>query len=441
MLNTRLASRPIALGLALLIFAACRSPDFSAVTTRRSNAPQPVTDKYGVSVFRGLDAFRVQAGARQVVSDNTGQFGHSWSKCTNLGLDLLTQLVAERVELANEAAVAARVGDVLSTLEELRKFRGLFPEFIKLGGEPRAEIKGGSIRYSTIDSAWVTVALSVVEARYDAARPALAQRARALIEPQEYSAFVVHDLLSGGASIDAVTGDVTSSEQFSYGDRNSEARPLVLALVGLGLLPSSVWEHMRYSWTEHGGLPVAASYRANAFVELSGQLFFDEMALASRSLGVSHRNYVEASAQVGRVHGHTIWGYAPSCEPPHGYAEFGLERPDVVTPYAAAELATTGVRIAEQNLSRVLDALDWRSGAVADALDPVTRRAVCTDARMLDQSLLFLALHASALRNLARATSWYASAEARLRDMDRTHLPPRGPTQVASDPLGHLEGQ
>ena len=429
--------------LGLLALGACRSPDVSGVTTRRApSAAQPVAQKYGASVFRGLDAFRIAAdGPRQVAADNTGRYGRSWSKCTNLGLDLLTQLVAERAELASETAVAERVADVLSTLESLRKFHGLFPEFLKLDGEPRAEIKGGTIRYSTIDSAWVTVALSVAEARYRDDHPTLARRARTLIESQEYSAFVVDELLSAGASIDAVSGNVTTAARFSYGDRNSEARPLVLALIGLGLLPASVWDHMRYTWTTRAGVPIAAGYHASAFVELSGQLFFDEMALAPSSLGVSHGNYVEASAQAARARGHSIWGYAPSCEPPHGYAEFGLDRPDVVTPYAAAELATTGLPIADQNLSRVLESLDWQGGPAADALDPITRRTVCSEARMLDQSLLFLALQVNALRSLVRATSWHASAEARLRDMDRTHRPPRGPTRVASDPLTHSEGK
>jgi hypothetical protein len=170
-------------------------------------------------------------------------------------------------------------------------------------------------------------------------------------------------------------------------------------------------------------LKLATGYRASAFVELSGQLFFDEMALAPDSLGLSHRNYVEASARVARANQHAIWGYAPSCEPPDGYGEFGLDRPLVVTPYAAAELSTTGVALAEQNFARVLEELDWSGGPVADALDPKSGHSLCQDARMLDQSLLFLALNVGTLRALSRATVWYAAGEARLRDMDRSHRP------------------
>ncbi len=426
MLKTLPAPCRIALLAGAALLGACRSPDAAGLASRRdASAAEPSARKYGALVYRGLEAFRVAPDGQQLVAaDNTGRFGRSWSKSTNLGLDLLTQLVAERVELVNATASAARVAEVLSTLERLRTLHGLFPEFIKLEGVPHAEVKANTIRYSTIDSAWVTVALSIAEARYRVARPELARRARELIGRQNYSAFVASNLLSGGSTIDAVSDAVVESGRFSYGDRNSEARPLVLALVGLGLLPPAVWDAMSYTWTERAGLPLAASYRASAFVELTGQLFFDEMALAPASLGLSHRNYVEASARVAGAKQHVIWGYAPSCEPPEGYAEFGLDRPEVVTPYAAAELSTTGLPIAVANLERVLEALDWSGGPVADALDPVTARTLCPEARMLDQSLLFLALHVGALRDLSRATAWYAPAEARLREMDRTHPAP-----------------
>ncbi|HYP76081.1 MAG TPA: hypothetical protein VER12_09005 [Polyangiaceae bacterium] len=427
----------VALLVGMAALASCRSPDISGTSNRsQANTARPVGHPHGAQVYRGLEVFRVSPdGKQQVAADNTGRFGRSWSKSTNLGLDLLTQLVAERVELASGASSAEHIAEVLSTLEGLRTLHGLFPEFIKLEGTPRAEVKGGTIRYSTLDSAWVTLALSIVEARYQQARPELARRARALIEQQQYSAFIRSALLSDGMSIDAVSGAVVEPARFSYGDRNSEARPLILALIGLGLLPPSAWEHMSYTWSERMGLPVASGYRASAFVELTGQLFFDEMALAPASLGVSHRNYVEASARVARAKTHVIWGYAPSCDPPDGYGEFGLDRPDVVTPYAAAELATTGSSLAARNLDRVLEALTWNGKPVADALDPKTARILCPDARMLDQSLLFLALHVQALRDLARATAWYAPAEARLREMDSTHRPPTEPAarQITED--------
>jgi hypothetical protein len=394
-------------------------------TKAAASAERPPAPRYDALALRGLEAFRVLPGGKaHVVADNTGRFGREWTKCTNLGLDLLTELVAERAGLRSAPRAAQNVEEVLSTLETLRTYHGIFPEFIKLDGVAHAEVKAGTIRYSSIDSAWVTLALSVVEARYRSERSDLAERARQLIQRQDYSALVDSNRLLGGVTIDAVSGAVVDSPRFSYTDRNSEARPLVLALVGLNKLSPAVWDGMSYSWERRAGLPVASGYRASAFVELAGQLFFDEMALAPRSLGLSHENYVKASALLARDKQHVIWGYAPSCAPPDGYAEFGLDRPDVVTPYAAGLLATTRVLVASANLRRLLEALDWSGAPVADALDPTTQRPLCRDARLLDQALLFLALDVEALRTLSRATSWYVSAEARLRAMDRTHPPP-----------------
>ncbi|HET9934320.1 MAG TPA: hypothetical protein VFQ35_26640 [Polyangiaceae bacterium] len=384
--------------------------------------------------LRGLRAFRVSPNGRgHVAGDNTGRYGRAWTKCTNLALDLLTELVAERSSLQGARITAENVSDVLAVLEQLRTFHGIFPEFIKLEGSVHAEVKAGAVRYSSIDSAWVTVALSIAEARYRAERPDLAQRASELLRRQDYSVLVEGRRLLGFVSIDALSGAVLERARFAYGDRNSEARPLVLALTGLGKLPASIWDEMRYSWTLRDGLPVASGYGASAFVELSGQLFFDEMTLAPKSLGLSHENYVKASAQVAHQRHHSIWGYAPSCAASERYAEFGLDNPDVVAPYAAALLATTRVPLAASNLERVFAALDWSGAPFADSLDPVSQRALCAEARMLDQSLLFLSLNVDALRELSRRTSWYASAEARLRDMDRTHAPELNSVAVSSE--------
>ncbi len=404
-----------------LPLSSCRLRDASAEppgTAEQGHA----TKRRDALALRGLHAFRVSPGGHtHVACDNTGRYGRGWTKCTNMALDVLTALVAERRSLQSAEVTANNVSDVLATLANLRTFHGIFPEFIKLEGSVHAELKGGIIRYSSIDAAWVTLALSIAEARYRSERPDLARRASELIRNQDYAPFVERNRLLGFLAIDAASGEVVERARYSYGDRNSEARPLVLALVGLGKLPPSLWDEMRYSWTMRDGLPIASGYGASAFVELSGQLFFDEMSLAPKSLGLSHESYVRASAEVAHRKRHAIWGYAPSCGPGDHYAEFGLDNPEVVAPYAAALLATTRVPSATKNLERVFDALDWSGAPLPDSLDPVTRRAVCDDARMLDQSLLFLSLNVDALRELSRKASWYPSAEQRLREMDRTH--------------------
>jgi outer membrane protein TolC len=344
-----------------------------------------------------------------------------WTKVANLGVDLLATLVAGRAGLVKDGEVHDHVARVLDVLEVLPTYRGIFPEVLKLDGPIAPEVVGGRIRYSSLDSAWATVALSLVTTRSDD----VADRARALIAKQDYGVFVGADgLLGAGFFVDAKTNRPGETFGFSYGDRNSEARPLVNALVGLGKLPVSTWSAMQYGWVRKEDVVVARGWQWSAFVEMTGQLFADEAALSPRSLGRSHAAYLDASVRVARRGGHMVFGYAPACDPARGYAEYGLDRPDVVTPYAAALLATTRDPRAVANLERVLDQAPLDGTPAPDGLDPVTGRARCAVSRSLDQGLFFLSLYADVLASMARQAAWYPSAEQRLRAMDRLAAPP-----------------
>lgn len=400
----------------------------SSASRELSAPPSPLTAlqrRYNAPLLRGVQRFHSELpGARHMAFDNTGRYGSEWTKCTNLALDLLVTLVAERRALIADGPAREHVRRILAVLAELPTYHGLFPEFLRLDGGIRPEIKDGRLRFSTLDSAWVTLALSLTVAHFGQSAPELAAAAERLLDAQDDASLVRDGLLIGGVATDPHAERVLDTFPFSYGDRNSEARPLVLALIGLGQLPPTVWDHMRYTWTRHDDLPLAQGWHASAFVELTGQLFFDEMTLAPRSLGRSHTSYVQASQRVGRRHGHIIWGYAPACAPPDGYAEYGLDRPDLVTPYAAALLATTNHPEALTNLERVLTALELADQPLPDGLDPRTGRVACHVARLLDQALLFLALNVDTLRALTRESPWSAAAEARLRAMDQTHAAP-----------------
>jgi hypothetical protein len=181
---------------------------------------------------------------------------------------------------------------------------------------------------------------------------------------------------------------------------------------------------MRYGWTSQHGAWIGGSFHYNAFAELTGQLFFDEMKLAPESLGKSHTNYVTLTRSVAESRGHAIWGYAPACDSAQGYTEYGLDKPDAVAPYAAAQLASTRDPRALANLQSVLAALPADGKPLVDALDPRTKQPSCHVSRSLDQALVFLAINAPAVQSLTRAAPFYASAEKRLRQMDRDHKPP-----------------
>jgi hypothetical protein len=386
----------------------------------------PLQRAYNSALYEGVAALR-RTGPDRLPGDNTDPNGMRWSKCADLGLDLLDTLVGEDRGLVSGAAARDHVARVLEGLRGLEMHAGIFPEFIRFdgGGGAHAEIKEGRIRYSSIDSAWVTVALSLVEARYRGSDETLAGRARTLIDAQDYGVFVdAKGTMGAGFWVDANTQVVVQSDGFSYDDLNSEARPLVNALVGLGKLPDAAWTGLRYAWVREEGVAVARGWHWSAFVEMTGQLFLDEASLAPGSLGRSHAGYLEANLRVARREGHVIFGYAPACEAPAGYTEYGLDHPSVVAPYAAAELATTGDPRAVENLRRVLAAIPPGARPAPDALEPATANLYCAVARTLDQSLLFLSLNVDALWRITKRARWYASAERRIRALDQTAHPP-----------------
>jgi hypothetical protein len=418
-----------------------------AAVALRGEVPGPslgeLQGKYNALLARGLTRLRANKapGEEHIVGDSTDAAGMYWTKCTNLAVDLIDTLVAEERGLVTAPEAREHVRGILAILGGLRTYHGIFPEIVQIDNGIRAEVKAGRVRYSSVDSAWVTLALTLVEARYqtpdDEAGPAgvelgtgqspgaLSEKARALTASQDYGVFVGADgLLGGGFWVDARTYQKVADFGFSYGDQNSEARPLVLALVGMGKLPASAFDNMRATWALKEGLPVLRGWRWSAFVEMTGELWLDEMALAPLSLGQSHANYIEATTRVARRLGHAVWGYAPACDIERGYSEYGLDRAELVSPYAAGLLAMTGDARALANLERSLAGMPSDGRPMPDGLDPRTGHVVCEVARTLDQSLLFLSLNVDVVRALARRTTWYASAEQRTRELDRTSQPP-----------------
>lgn len=381
-------------------------------------------------------------GQEPIMGDNNDPWGMTWTKCTNLGIHLLSTLVAEQRGLIGADDAKEQIRGVVDILSRLRGHRGIFPENIKIKGGIVGEVVDGRSRFSSIDSAWVTVALSLVEARYKPMGDAIAAQATALIARQDYRAFVGKDgMLGAGFFVDVATDQKVEEIPFAYADRNSEARPLILALVGMGQLPDSAWTKTNYLWGSREGLPLAKGWHFSAFVEMTGALFFDEAKLAPRSLGKSHENYIEASSRVAERNGHSMWGYAPACDAQNSYAEFGLDRPDSVSPYAAALLTLTGNERAIQNLGQVLGAFGGHTRPLPDGLDPFTGIVSCPVARVLDQGLLFLALNADVVRGFVQKTPWYGSAERRLKAMDRKSAGPKNPPPRPSvdEPLSLLE--
>ena len=137
-------------------------------------------DAYNKGVYRGIVAMRAPAdvGDGHVVGDNTDPNGMRWTKCANLGLDLIATLVADARGIVARGEAREHVSKVVDVLAGLTTYAGIFPEVISFDGGIRPEMVEGRVRYSSIDSAWVTVALSLVDGAYRGKDEGLAARAR-----------------------------------------------------------------------------------------------------------------------------------------------------------------------------------------------------------------------------------------------------------------------
>jgi hypothetical protein len=70
---------------------------------------------------------------------------------------MLSTLVAEQRGLVEDADAREDIRRIVDILAGLRTHRGIFPENITIRGGITAEVVDGRSRFSSIDSAWVTL--------------------------------------------------------------------------------------------------------------------------------------------------------------------------------------------------------------------------------------------------------------------------------------------
>ena len=389
-------------------------------------------------LYRGVTRLRSPESPYEFPGDNTGRWGMTYTKPTNLAMDLISTLVAERSGLEPAAAARRHIGRLVDGLEALETHAGVFPEFVRLeDGRVRAERQAGTIVYSALDSAWLHFALSLAEARYKHDDAPLASRVRAMLDLADYSIFVDASFsFKHNVVVDATSRRRRSRSPFGYDNANSEARVTILYLVATGRLSPAAWERVWFRWRSKERERVAEGWRWNAFAELTGNVFFDELTLAPRSFGASHRGYLAAARRVTDRAGLELIGWGPSATPanedPEGYSDaYGLDRPEVATPYAAALLTTVEQTpaTAARSLTQMLRSAGNLSAPVPDAYDSRTGEVVNRRARSLNQNLLFLALNLAQTRAVVARAPWYDRAAALLRTFDRRHALPSGPSR------------
>lgn len=383
----------------------------------------------GEEAYKAVVNLRSGSGTFDFPVDNTGYGGNTYTKATNVGLDLLSALVAVERGQENPEAARRHISRLLQGIATLRTYEGLFPEYIKLTpGGVFADNDGGTIRFSSIDSAWLHFALSVGADYYAASDPALSKAMAAYVREADYRVFLRENgRFAHGFTLDSDENRIVKLWDYDYDNKNSEARLLVVFLTAAGKLPEKVWRAMDYRYRQVDGVDVAQGWKMSAFVELAANAYMDEFALAPRTLGASHRNYLAASQKVAAGKNLRFLGWGPCYGPDDRYREYGLEDPSVVTPYAAALLATVDRPEAMRNYRRLVEAIAQdRSGVpFPDALDPATGRTLNRRALSLNQNLLYHALAKDATRRVVAKARWFRQAARLVKNMDDWHEPPK----------------
>ncbi len=317
-------------------------------------------------LYAGVKAMR--ALGTEIVGDNTDQWGMYYTKPTNIGLDLISTIVAQNKSFISPTEAETHISGVINVIQQLRKYQGIFPEFLTYSdGKFITEVANNEIHYSSVDSAWLTFALGIVRDNYTG--KSISSQADTLIDQNNYSVFLdASGLMGAGFTVDAPSNTKKADYGYSYDNKNSEYRATILPLVALGKLPETSWNNMYYHWVQKEGLPMADGYFMNAFVELTGNIFMNEMQLAPNTFAISHRNYVTATRMIAERLGYQIYGWAPATNPPTGYTEYGLDLNTVVSPYAAALLTTTEESQSVANFKKVVGLSLNGSASLPDVL-------------------------------------------------------------------------
>ncbi len=377
---------------------------------------------------------------------------------TDIAAYLWSTLAAERLGLITTDEADDRLGRTVAAFGRLERHRGFF----LIGYDPRTGniAPGGKLRQrpphflSSVDNGWLAAALIMVRN----ARPALRDRAEALLGPMDfgffYEPFDASDptkhpgQLHGGYCID--DGSFTTP----YGLINTEPRIASYVAITRGqvppehyyrifrTLPAATAQQARPEgeWRVYLGVPlfeghytirsirVVPSWGGSMFEALMVPLFVPEASWAPRSWGINHPLYVRLQIEYGlAVRRYGAWGFSPAADPAGGYRTYGVDaigsqpkgyysfdpgagrqaevppsgpvRDGVVTPHASFLALPFAPRDAMDNLHTLERRFPKIYGSLGfrDSVD-VTTGAVADQVLALDQGMILAAI-ANALRD------------------------------------------
>lgn len=348
----------------------------------------------------------------------------------NLGVQMLATVAATELGILSEEDARAQLSTVLSTLESVETWNGLFRRWYDVA-DGSVHDSESAPNVSTIDNGWLTAGLVVVGQAF----PALTDRTSALVDGQDYGELYkeeVFDLFEGEfqapgflhAKYDPNEGGLVGT----FGALNAETRIAYYVAIGKGDIPAASWWQMyrtfppgdAYSWTnqnpdgEHRsyetddfgtmetfqgrysylGETYVPSWGGSMFEALMPSLVVDEAGYGTDNFAINNARHAQLQVAHAAEQGYDAWGFSPAATP-DGYGIFGVnqlgitgyDRDDFVTPHA------TFLALEYVDESAVLDNLQkfqqWGARGdygFYDSVEHATGR-VTTSYLLLDQAM------------------------------------------------------
>lgn len=331
-----------------------------------ATAPSPLTDddretllRYARGTWRAFERLSesslLPADGLHQTADGAWEPSDTTSP-TDIACYLWSILAAEKLALIPPEQASRRLDESLKALAKLELGHGFFfnqyhaRTGIRLGSRGK---EPGRPFLSTVDNGWLAAALIVV----GNARPALHDRAEALLKPMDFGFFYVpFDAADPKAHPGQLHGGIYTDDQSLttfYGMVNTEPRIASYIAISRGqvppehfyrlfrTLPESMIKAKRpiegtrrtYLGVEvfEGHVTVrdrnvVPSWGGSMFEALMVTLLVPEAQWSPRSWGVNHPEYVQIQIEHGlQVRQYGVWGFSPSCKPEGGYQTYGVD--------------------------------------------------------------------------------------------------------------------
>jgi hypothetical protein len=322
-------------------------------------------ERYAAATWHSFDLMVDRSSG--LPTDNIGGDGTraAFTSPTNIASYLWATLGAREVGLIGAAEERSRIGRTLDTLARMDR-DGPSGQFFNwydpaTGARLFTWPPDGSRLFqflSTVDNGWLAAALIMVEHGV----PALAERARAIERPMDFSVYYdpVAGQLRGGAWTEQPPGCSVPVGRLwmtchHYDVLNTE--PRIASYVGIaeGQLPPQHYFHLNrtfpptcdFSFQEtqpsgvtrsylgvsvfeghldYGGMHIVPTWGGSMFEALMVPLLVPEEQWGPRSWGVNDPLYVRAQIEHGMNEaGYGVWGFSPSDNPAGGYSAYGVD--------------------------------------------------------------------------------------------------------------------